>query len=83
MNHEYNDTYVYHMECMVNNSLLANQNTTDQKKLANTHQETFYTMVQVAKQPLYSGCTLHSELYSVVRLLNIKSDYNYHKINSI
>ena len=32
-------------------------------------------MVQAAQQPLYDGCSTHSELSAAVRLLSIKSDY--------
>jgi len=33
-------------------------------------------MVQAAQQPLYNGCSTHSEPSAAVRLLSIKSNYN-------
>ena len=38
--------------------------------------EAFYNMLESAQQPLYDGCTTHSELSATMRLLSIKSEHN-------
>jgi len=59
---------------MVDDAMLANQNV--RKEGSSTCREPFYNMVQPAQQPLYDNCSTHSELFTAVRLLNIKSNYN-------
>ena len=62
------------MEDVVDDAIIANQNV--REKESSTCWEPFYNMVQTAQQPLYDGCSTHSELSATVRLLSIKSDYN-------
>ena len=62
------------MEEMVDDAVIANQNVREEG--SSTGREPFYNMVQDAEQPLYDGCSTHSELSTAMRLLSIKSDYN-------
>ena len=59
---------------MVGDAIMANQNLREDE--SSICPEPFYNMVHAAQQPLYDGCSTHSELSTVVRLLSIKSDYN-------
>ncbi|XP_054785879.1 uncharacterized protein LOC129292331 [Prosopis cineraria] len=36
----------------------------------------FYEMLETAKEPLYEGCSRHTPLSAISRLLNIKSEFN-------
>ena len=42
----------------------------------NKESEKFYEMLHAAQQPLWPGCTNHSELSVAVRMMSIKSDNN-------
>ncbi|XP_057426300.1 uncharacterized protein LOC130719704 [Lotus japonicus] len=42
----------------------------------NKDAQEFYDLLHAAQKPLWSGCTNHTELFTVVRLLTIKSDGN-------
>jgi len=42
----------------------------------NVEAETFYNMLESAQQPLYEGCSTHSELSTAMRLLSVKSEHN-------
>jgi len=70
----HNECYVDDMDSMIGDAMLANENVMVQE--GSSSQEPFYNMVQATQQPLYDGCSTHSELSAVVRLLSIKSDYN-------
>ena len=73
-NYAHNECYVDHMEFMIGDAMLANENVMVQE--GSSSQKPFYNMVQAAQQPLYDGCLTHSELSVAVWLLSIKSDYN-------
>jgi len=62
------------MADMVDDAIMESQNVKEEE--SSTYREPFYNMVQALQQPLYDGCSAHSELSTAVRLLNIKSDYN-------
>ena len=74
VNNDYSESYIDRMKDMVDNAIIANQNVREEG--SSTCREPFYNMVQAAQQPLYDGCSTHSELSAAVRLLSIKSDYN-------
>ena len=59
---------------MVGDAIMANQNVREEE--SSTYREPFYNIVQAAQQPLYDGCSIHSEFSAGVRLLSNKSDYN-------
>ena len=42
----------------------------------NVQAETFYKMLESSQQPLFEGCSTHSELSAAMRLLSIKSEHN-------
>jgi len=73
-NYANNECYVDHMEYMIDDAVLANQNVRVQEE--SSCQELFYDVVQAAQQFLYNSCSIHSKLCAAVRLLSIKSDYN-------
>ena len=72
VNNDYSESYIDRMEDMVDDAIIANQNVREEG--SSTCRESFYNMVQAAQQPLYDGCSTHSELSAAVRLLSIKSD---------
>ena len=74
INNDYYESYVDRMVGMANDVIMANQNLREEE--SSTCRESFYNMVQAAEQLVYDGCSTHSELSSMVRLLSIKSDYN-------
>ena len=74
INNESYESYVNQMADMVDDAIMESQNVKEEE--SSTYREPFYNMVQVLQQPLYDGCSTHSELSTAVRLLNIKSDYN-------
>jgi len=74
INKDYNESYVDRMEYVVGDAIMTNQNV--REKESSTWRQSFHNMVQAPQQPLYDGCSIHSELLATVRLLSIKSNYN-------
>jgi len=62
------------METMLNDVI--GSNVVNMGEAPNASAEAFYNMLQSAQQPLYEGCTSHSELSAAMRLLSIKSTHN-------
>ena len=71
VNNDYSESYIDRMEDMIDDAIITNQNIREEG--SSTCREPFYNMVQAIQQPLYDGCSTHSELYAAVRLLSIKS----------
>jgi len=74
INNDYYESYVDRIEDMADDAIIANQNVREEG--SSTFRELFYNIVQIARQPLYDGCSTHSDLSAVGRLLSIKSGYN-------
>jgi len=64
----------HHMDAMVNDALrYGESNVVDGP---NVNATSFYNLLQATQQPLYEGCSNHSELSTVIRWLSIKSVHN-------
>ncbi|PKU62039.1 hypothetical protein MA16_Dca012148 [Dendrobium catenatum] len=46
------------------------------EELPNTEAQNFYDLLHAAQQPIWKGCTTHSELSVAVKMLSIKAEYN-------
>uniref|UniRef100_A0A7C9DL29 Transposase-associated domain-containing protein n=1 Tax=Opuntia streptacantha TaxID=393608 RepID=A0A7C9DL29_OPUST len=64
----------HHMETMVNDVFGWDNDTPVSGR--NVQAENFYNMLESAQQPLFEGCSTHSELSAAMRLLSIKSEHN-------
>ena len=68
------DYHHLHMDAMVNDALrYGESNVVDGP---NVNATSFYNLLQATQQPLFEGCSNHSELSTVMRLLRIKSEHN-------
>jgi len=64
----------HHMDVMVNDAIrYGESNVVDGP---NENVASFYNLLQANQQPLFEGCSNHSELSAAIRLLSIKSEHN-------